>query len=975
MKIQKKTRKVIAILLLVVFGFGLINTAAFAETSNPDKIRIGKTEIIGDALKVPGTYSIFGTTDGTVSWNPTGRILDIYNCNLTFTEPLPFLSIEGNFGDIVVNYHGKNSCTYSIPKGAGGPLFESAIAYEGPMLIDVHDWKNEKGNLQVKCGNTPISAVCSDNTLIFHGGTIQLGSNNTDAVKAKNVLFQDQKSLKISSKKGSAVKTTVTGQSSLDSSSNVVFQGTLEDSAIPIIKLEAGKNAVDTGQLEIDNCYLDAESTGDAVLHTLGNPVSVQNAYVTVRNSKNDNRLSPQYAILVENLKDNKASISVTSSNVLAQTMAGSAIGIKALNPIRINASEAEPVKVYTGKDMDNLTEVTGSPFSTAGTLSQADILAKQTLFITCKQEPADYTNVSDAINAIPEDLSIYTEETVAAVTAAKEAVVWDKKADEQELVNGYAEAIKQAVQNLELKPADYSAVQTAIDSIPEDLSIYTGETVAAVTAAKEAVVWNKKADEQELVNGYAGAIAQAVQNLVLKPADYSAVQTAIDSIPEDLSIYTEETVAAVTAAKEAVVWNKKADEQELVNDYAEAIAQAVQNLELKPADYTGVNQAIDSIPEDLSVYTDKTVAAVTAAKEAVDWDKKITEQELVDDYAEAIQQAVQNLELKPADFTKVNRAIDRVKQLDRDRYSNFYVVERAVRAVDWDLKITEQEKADQQARDIYDAIDELKLRNGYPVKPSQPEKPEVPSEVHPSVTVTTPESSVKAVALPAPQGLLKDAAAQISEITLVGGADCAATIKATENGQNKQSFRQPLTVTVKVPDDALLQVSDRSQLSLARVTTDMRGQVSLEYMGGSYQTNSGTFVAKVDKAGTYILVEKQNLTKIVLTVGDRETSLNDRKKVIDVAPMILNSRTMVPLRFVGEALDCRVDWDEATRTVTVTDDGKSFTMTIDQEIPGYGQAPVIVDGRTLVPIRYVSESFGANVIYDPSVQEIIIVK
>jgi len=49
--------------------------------------------------------------------------------------------------------------------------------------------------------------------------------------------------------------------------------------------------------------------------------------------------------------------------------------------------------------------------------------------------------------------------------------------------------------------------------------------------------------------------------------------------------------------------------------------------------------------------------------------------------------------------------------------------------------------------------------------------------------------------------------------------------------------------------------------------------------------------------------------------------------------------------------------------------------MTIDQIIPGFGAAPTIKDGRTLVPVRYISEMLGANVIWDPVDRTVTIVK
>ena len=68
-------------------------------------------------------------------------------------------------------------------------------------------------------------------------------------------------------------------------------------------------------------------------------------------------------------------------------------------------------------------------------------------------------------------------------------------------------------------------------------------------------------------------------------PADYSKVDQALESIPSDLTIYTDESVAAVEQAKNSVVRGKKVTEQASVNAMAEAIRTAVANLKLKHGD------------------------------------------------------------------------------------------------------------------------------------------------------------------------------------------------------------------------------------------------------------------------------------------------------------------------------------------------------------------------------------------------------
>ncbi len=147
-------------------------------------------------------------------------------------------------------------------------------------------------------------------------------------------------------------------------------------------------------------------------------------------------------------------------------------------------------------------------------------------------------------------------------------------------------------------------------------------------------------------------AIEAAKNTLELKPADYTAVDEAIANVPEDLSVYTEESVKALNDAIDAVVRDKDITEQATVDGYAQAINDAISALEYLAADYTKVDEAIAKVPADLSIYTDETAAAVTAAVEAVDRTKNITEQETVDGYAKAIEDAIAALVEKPTEAT-----------------------------------------------------------------------------------------------------------------------------------------------------------------------------------------------------------------------------------------------------------------------------------------------------------------------------------
>jgi len=71
------------------------------------------------------------------------------------------------------------------------------------------------------------------------------------------------------------------------------------------------------------------------------------------------------------------------------------------------------------------------------------------------------------------------------------------------------------------------------------------------------------------------------------------------------------------------------------------------------------------------------------------------------------------------------------------------------------------------------------------------------------------------------------------------------------------------------------------------------------------------------DPAAQTVTATREAVT-VILRLGSREARINDRIVLLDVPPLAVRGRTMVPLRFVSEALGARVDWDERTRTVQI---------------------------------------------------------
>lgn len=106
------------------------------------------------------------------------------------------------------------------------------------------------------------------------------------------------------------------------------------------------------------------------------------------------------------------------------------------------------------------------------------------------------------------------------------------------------------------------------------------------------------------------------------------------------------------------------------------------------------------------------------------------------------------------------------------------------------------------------------------------------------------------------------------------------------------------------------------------------------------------------------------------------------QKVSFDVPPQTINDRTMVPIRAIFEVMGATVNWDNATQTAICTKDNTVVKMTLNSKIEYINDvpyemdvAPVIVDNRTLAPARYVAEAFGYFVNWDGNTKSVLINK
>ena len=129
------------------------------------------------------------------------------------------------------------------------------------------------------------------------------------------------------------------------------------------------------------------------------------------------------------------------------------------------------------------------------------------------------------------------------------------------------------------------------------------------------------------------------------------------------------------------------------------------------------------------------------------------------------------------------------------------------------------------------------------------------------------------------------------------------------------------------------------------------------------------------------VLVVSQS-TEVILTVGRREALVNGTQISLAVAPYLKTSvgRTLVPVRLVSEALGGNVEWIDSTHQVIISQPGTKIILTIGSakayvnNVLQMLDCPAEITGSTtFVPLRFVSEALGAQVTYNESLKRITI--
>lgn len=197
-----------------------------------------------------------------------------------------------------------------------------------------------------------------------------------------------------------------------------------------------------------------------------------------------------------------------------------------------------------------------------------------------------------------------------------------------------------------------------------------------------------------------------------------------------------------------------------------------------------------------------------------------------------------------------------------------------------------------------------------------------------------------------------------------------------TENGEisvTPAKAEAGETVTIKATPDSGYQLDKMTVKDKNNSTVKLKKVNENEYtftMPVGKVSVDATFVQK-DAADDSNAAEAGKTIK--LQIGSRIVNVDNEAVIYDAAPVIRNDRTLVPIRIITEALGGKVDWNGAAKEVTLSINDKEIKMTIGKTLEKYGVAPVIIDGRTFVPVRFVADELGANVAWDDATKTVTI--
>jgi len=206
-----------------------------------------------------------------------------------------------------------------------------------------------------------------------------------------------------------------------------------------------------------------------------------------------------------------------------------------------------------------------------------------------------------------------------------------------------------------------------------------------------------------------------------------------------------------------------------------------------------------------------------------------------------------------------------------------------------------------------------------------------------------------------------------------IGGSPITITASANTGGTITPSG----TITVNYGDSKTFTITPNSGYKIKDVLVDGGSVGSVSSYTFQNITSSHTIEATFEKEITQ--------TVIILQIGNSTFTVNGVQNTLDSPPVIKNSRTLLPIRAVVEALGGTVSWDATERKVTITLKNTTIELWIGNNTASVNGVdtpidstnpkvvPEIINSRTMLPLRFITENLGCNVQWDGTSKTITI--
>jgi hypothetical protein len=232
----------------------------------------------------------------------------------------------------------------------------------------------------------------------------------------------------------------------------------------------------------------------------------------------------------------------------------------------------------------------------------------------------------------------------------------------------------------------------------------------------------------------------------------------------------------------------------------------------------------------------------------------------------------------------------------------------------------------------------------------------------------------------------------QMADVAGTAGAEILGT-PAVINSEIRGNTNVSIPLSgIEIPESAVERQAFLDTLRIFILHSDgekkiVEGTVKYDAAGNPISINF-----TVDKFSTFAVIKVPEAARIgepleiKLIIGQLNASVNGESRTLDAEPFLKPeiNRTMVPVRFIGEALGVEVIWVDERRQVVIKDPYSNIIiLTIDSDKALVNNSEKVLDcpaevlppGRTFVPLRFVSENLGAKVFYNTDKREITIAR